>query len=151
MQIASPNRIYQLKCFVEQEVAFKQEAVKQYHIMNETNTADRETLEKNLEDSHSQIMYQTDLALRARLALGESEMHASQLHQEGKVQYEEFAQLLKIMMDENTSRAAGASHGQAMTVQGFADIATALGRPLEQRTTGYGRVDDGVAREVVTV
>ncbi len=44
------------------------------------------------------------------------------------------------LMDENISRAAGASHGQAMTGEKFAEFAAALGRPLEQRTTNYGRV-----------
>ena len=45
------------------------------------------------------------------------------------------------LMDENISRAAGASHGQEMTVQGFREFAESIGRPLEQRTTGYGRVE----------
>lgn len=44
------------------------------------------------------------------------------------------------LMDENISRAAGASHGQAMTGEKFAEFAASLGRPLEQRTTNYGRV-----------
>ncbi|MFN3257290.1 MAG: 5-amino-6-(D-ribitylamino)uracil--L-tyrosine 4-hydroxyphenyl transferase CofH [Ilumatobacter sp.] len=44
------------------------------------------------------------------------------------------------LMDENISRAAGASHGQSMTVQSFHDFAASVGRPIEQRTTGYGRV-----------
>ena len=44
------------------------------------------------------------------------------------------------LMDENISRAAGASHGQKMTVQSFHDFAESVGRPIEQRTTGYGRV-----------
>ena len=44
------------------------------------------------------------------------------------------------LMDENISRAAGASHGQAMTVQSFHEFAESVGRPIEQRTTGYGRV-----------
>jgi FO synthase len=43
-------------------------------------------------------------------------------------------------MDENISRAAGASHGQGMDEAGFADLVAPLGRPLEQRTTLYGRV-----------
>jgi len=45
------------------------------------------------------------------------------------------------LMDENISRAAGASHGQEMTVQGFREFAESIGRPLEQRTTGYGRIE----------
>jgi FO synthase len=44
------------------------------------------------------------------------------------------------LMDENISRAAGASHGQGMDEAGFADLVAPLGRPLEQRTTLYGRV-----------
>jgi FO synthase len=44
------------------------------------------------------------------------------------------------LMDENISRAAGASHGQLMTGEKFAEFAESLGRPLEQRTTNYGRV-----------
>ncbi|MGH9299418.1 MAG: 5-amino-6-(D-ribitylamino)uracil--L-tyrosine 4-hydroxyphenyl transferase CofH, partial [Acidimicrobiales bacterium] len=44
------------------------------------------------------------------------------------------------LMDENISRAAGASHGQMMDAAGFEEIVRPLGRPLEQRTTLYGRV-----------
>ena len=44
------------------------------------------------------------------------------------------------LMDENISRAAGAAHGQLMDEAGFHEIADPLGRPLEQRTTLYGRV-----------
>jgi FO synthase len=44
------------------------------------------------------------------------------------------------LMDENISRAAGASHGQRMDEAGFRKIVEPLGRPLEQRTTLYGRV-----------
>ena len=44
------------------------------------------------------------------------------------------------LMDENISRAAGASHGQVMTEAEFAALAASLGRTLEQRTTDYGRV-----------
>ncbi len=44
------------------------------------------------------------------------------------------------LIDENISRAAGASHGQMMDREGFLDIVEPLGRPLEQRTTLYGRV-----------
>jgi FO synthase len=43
-------------------------------------------------------------------------------------------------MDENISRAAGASHGQEMDDAGFQEIVRPLGRPLEQRSTLYGRV-----------
>jgi len=45
------------------------------------------------------------------------------------------------LMDENISRAAGASHGQEMTGERFAAFAEGLGRPLAQRTTDYGRVE----------
>ncbi|MDQ1401918.1 MAG: synthase [Actinomycetota bacterium] len=44
------------------------------------------------------------------------------------------------LIDENISRAAGASHGQAMDETGFRAIVEPLGRRLEQRTTLYGRV-----------
>jgi FO synthase len=44
------------------------------------------------------------------------------------------------LMDENISRAAGASHGQGMDEAAFRAIVEPLGRPLEQRTTLYGRV-----------
>jgi FO synthase len=47
------------------------------------------------------------------------------------------------LMDENISRAAGAAHGQAMDDAGFAALVAPLGRPLEQRTTLYGRVAGG--------
>ncbi|HEX2849248.1 MAG TPA: 5-amino-6-(D-ribitylamino)uracil--L-tyrosine 4-hydroxyphenyl transferase CofH [Acidimicrobiales bacterium] len=44
------------------------------------------------------------------------------------------------LMDENISRAAGASHGQEMDEAGFRAIVEPLGRALEQRTTLYGRL-----------
>jgi FO synthase len=44
------------------------------------------------------------------------------------------------LMDENISRAAGASHGQAMDEEGFRTIVEPVGRRLEQRTTLYERV-----------
>ncbi len=44
------------------------------------------------------------------------------------------------LMDENISRAAGASHGQGLTPADLADIARDAGRPLRQRTTLYGEV-----------
>ncbi len=43
-------------------------------------------------------------------------------------------------MDENISRAAGASHGQMMDAEQFRAIVAPLGRTLVQRTTLYGRV-----------
>jgi FO synthase len=44
------------------------------------------------------------------------------------------------LMDENISRAAGASHGQVMTSQAFRALVEPLGRRLVQRTTLYGHV-----------
>jgi FO synthase len=49
------------------------------------------------------------------------------------------------LVDENISRAAGASHGQRMGQHEFAAIVEPLARPLEQRTTLYGRVATGAA------
>ena len=43
------------------------------------------------------------------------------------------------LMDENISRAAGASHGQMMQAEDFRSIVEPLDRTLEQRTTLYGR------------
>ncbi|HUY21049.1 MAG TPA: 5-amino-6-(D-ribitylamino)uracil--L-tyrosine 4-hydroxyphenyl transferase CofH [Acidimicrobiales bacterium] len=43
------------------------------------------------------------------------------------------------LMDENISRAAGASHGQQMDEEGFRALVEPLGRTLRQRTTLYGR------------
>ena len=43
------------------------------------------------------------------------------------------------LMDENISRAAGASHGQGMDADELATLVAPLGRPLVQRTTLYGR------------
>ena len=45
------------------------------------------------------------------------------------------------LMDENISRAAGASHGQRMGVEELAELVEPLGRRLVQRTTLYGRVE----------
>jgi len=44
------------------------------------------------------------------------------------------------LMDENISRAAGASHGQGMGRDDLAAVVAPLGRPLVQRTTLYGTV-----------
>ena len=44
------------------------------------------------------------------------------------------------LIDENISRAAGASHGQRMTEEAFREWVEPVGRRLEQRTTLYGRV-----------
>ena len=51
------------------------------------------------------------------------------------------------LMDENISRAAGATHGQGLDESGFHRIVDPLGRPLVERTTLYGRV----SAEPVTV
>jgi FO synthase len=50
------------------------------------------------------------------------------------------------LMDENISRAAGASHGQMMDAERFAAIVHPLGRTLAQRTTLYGRVEHSGGR-----
>jgi FO synthase len=44
------------------------------------------------------------------------------------------------LMNENISRAAGASHGQEMNEAGFDEIVSPLGRPLRQRSTLYARI-----------
>lgn len=49
------------------------------------------------------------------------------------------------LMNENISRAAGASHGQSLDEVALAQLTTALGRPLAQRTTLYGRVEEELA------
>jgi FO synthase len=43
------------------------------------------------------------------------------------------------LTNENISRAAGAEHGQCMDEESLAALVRPLGRPLEQRTTLYGR------------
>ena len=45
------------------------------------------------------------------------------------------------LMDENISRAAGASHGTTVSETDFRDLVEPLGRTLVQRSTLYGRVD----------
>jgi 7,8-didemethyl-8-hydroxy-5-deazariboflavin synthase CofH subunit/7,8-didemethyl-8-hydroxy-5-deazariboflavin synthase CofG subunit len=45
------------------------------------------------------------------------------------------------LMDENISRAAGATHGQGMDEDGFRALVEPLGRSLAQRTTLYAPVD----------
>lgn len=42
-----------------------------------------------------------------------------------------------VLMNESISRAAGASHGQELTVENLQDIARVAGRTLRQRTTLY--------------
>ncbi|CAB4974635.1 MAG: 5-amino-6-(D-ribitylamino)uracil--L-tyrosine 4-hydroxyphenyl transferase CofH [Actinobacteria bacterium] len=44
------------------------------------------------------------------------------------------------LMDESISRAAGAAHGQEVDEFELRNIVEGIGRPLEQRTTLYGRV-----------
>lgn len=48
------------------------------------------------------------------------------------------------LMNENISRAAGATHGQGMEPDDFKDLVSGLGRSLAQRTTRYGRVTQAV-------
>jgi len=43
------------------------------------------------------------------------------------------------LMDENISRAAGASHGQELSLEHLGELVEGLGRRLRQRTTLYGR------------
>jgi FO synthase len=45
------------------------------------------------------------------------------------------------LMDENISRAAGASHGQGISESQFREVVEPLGRNLVERTTVYGRID----------
>ena len=52
-------------------------------------------------------------------------------------------------MDENISRAAGASHGQEMTERAFRGLVEPLDRQLVQRTTSYGRADGKDERQLV--
>ena len=53
------------------------------------------------------------------------------------------------LMEENISRAAGASHGQALDVEDFLAITAPLGRNLVQRSTLYGhlRTFSGTSRD----
>ncbi|MEL7155148.1 MAG: 5-amino-6-(D-ribitylamino)uracil--L-tyrosine 4-hydroxyphenyl transferase CofH [Actinomycetota bacterium] len=46
------------------------------------------------------------------------------------------------LMDENISRAAGATHGTGVTVADFEALVEPMGRTLAQRTTLYGRVGE---------
>ena len=47
-----------------------------------------------------------------------------------------------VLMDESITRAAGATHGQEMTVAEMRGMATSLGRRAVRRTTCYGRADE---------
>ncbi len=46
------------------------------------------------------------------------------------------------LMNENISRAAGASHGQMLDEDGLRELVEGLGRRLVRRTTLYGLVAD---------
>ena len=46
------------------------------------------------------------------------------------------------LMDENISRAAGASHGQGLGREDFEAIVAPLGRPLQQRSTRYASITE---------
>ena len=46
-----------------------------------------------------------------------------------------------VLMNESISRAAGASHGQDLTIDDLRAAADAVGRPLRQRTTLYKKVE----------
>ncbi len=45
------------------------------------------------------------------------------------------------LMNESISRAAGATHGEEMTVETMATLLQGIGRPARQRTTFYGEVE----------
>ncbi|MCK9542477.1 MAG: 5-amino-6-(D-ribitylamino)uracil--L-tyrosine 4-hydroxyphenyl transferase CofH, partial [Novosphingobium sp.] len=47
-----------------------------------------------------------------------------------------------VLMNESISRAAGAAHGQDVSVDDLRAAATAAGRPLRRRTTLYRRLED---------
>ena len=47
------------------------------------------------------------------------------------------------LMNENISRAAGATHGQGKTPTDLADLVAPLGRPMQQRSTLYSSVHAG--------
>jgi FO synthase len=47
-----------------------------------------------------------------------------------------------VLMNESISRAAGASHGQELTVENLAEVAASAGRALRQRTTLYKLIDE---------
>ncbi|MFT4025452.1 MAG: 5-amino-6-(D-ribitylamino)uracil--L-tyrosine 4-hydroxyphenyl transferase CofH [Novosphingobium sp.] len=50
-----------------------------------------------------------------------------------------------VLMNESISRAAGASHGQELTVDNLADVARSAGRTLRRRTTLYKLFEPEVA------
>jgi len=47
-----------------------------------------------------------------------------------------------VLMNESISRAAGASHGQGVSVEDLHEVAEAAGRRLQRRTTLYGDVEE---------
>ena len=49
------------------------------------------------------------------------------------------------LIDENISRAAGASHGTALTRQDFVDAISPMGRTLRQRNTRYEIISEQTA------
>jgi FO synthase len=46
-----------------------------------------------------------------------------------------------VLMNESITRAAGATHGQEMTVENLGNLAAAAGRVLQRRSTTYGRFE----------
>ncbi|NNE73546.1 MAG: 5-amino-6-(D-ribitylamino)uracil--L-tyrosine 4-hydroxyphenyl transferase CofH [Acidimicrobiales bacterium] len=66
-----------------------------------------------------------------------------------KIGFDGVAQLLQAgvndlggtLINENISRAAGADHGQAATIEDFRELLDPLGRRLQQRSTGYAHLD----------
>jgi FO synthase len=54
-----------------------------------------------------------------------------------------------VLMNESISRAAGAAHGQELTVADLERAAAPAGRPLRQRTTLYGEPPARAVREGV--
>lgn len=46
------------------------------------------------------------------------------------------------LMEETISRMAGAEHGSAKTPQEIGEVAAGIGRPIQQRTTLYGQVNE---------
>jgi FO synthase len=46
------------------------------------------------------------------------------------------------LMEETISRMAGSEHGSAKTVAELEEIAAGIGRPVRQRTTTYGEIDE---------
>ena len=51
------------------------------------------------------------------------------------------------LMDENISRAAGATHGQGITAEDFRAVVEPIGRTLHERTTLYEPIAQRVMQE----